>query len=100
MNTLSLVFPLRCAKKLSASSTDCFYRDTKHLVLEFNSWIAKEASQGYRHALIKVPKHFNKDAVMFVCACFEEEGYEVIIETSDPEQAYVHINWVRGEQYD
>ena len=96
MNTLSLVFPLKGAQTLSAPYPNRFYRDTKVLVSEFNYYIALAASDGDYNVTLEVPTSVDQDAFVFVCACFEEEGYDVTINTGS-ECARVYINWLWGE---
>ena len=99
MNTLSLVLPMRCARKLSAANTNHFYRDAKLLALEFNYYIALAASDKHYSVELEVPFSTDKDALMFVCACFEEDGYEVTVKIGS-ESRLVTICWEKEEQYD
>lgn len=99
MNTLSLVLPVKCAQKLGALGTNHFYRDTKHLVLEFNYYIALAASDRHCSVELEVPFSTDKDALTFICACFEEDGYEVTVKIGS-ESRLVTICWEKEEQYD
>lgn len=99
MNTLSLVLPVRCAQKLSAPGTNRFYRDAKLLILEFNYYIALAASDKHHSVELEVPFSTDKDALVFVCACLEEDGYEVNVKIGS-ESRLVTICWKKEEQYD
>ena len=99
MNTLSLVLSVRCAQKLSASSTNRFYRDAKLLVLEFNYYIALATSDKHCSVELEIPFSTDKDALTFICAWFEEDSYEVTVKIGS-ESRLVTICWEKEEQHD